>query len=366
MRPIKVFLSTAYLISCFTYGVGVGVYKWFPYKPLQTLKDKLIDVPTSESNNEELLVELAKTNNIDPSQKQSESNLYPSLGKQNSTTFISYGDIQPYIEEDSIKKFMRGFLRAINFQNASLIVHVGDTQNGFFQCTDSLSDLQRKLMNSLKAPVLYTPGDNEWRDCTDKTKGESHNLERLAYIRKTYFSNNRTLGRKSSIVENQSMLGFPENARLINDNVAFITAHVVGENNNFDPMSKQNTLEYLERDAANIAWIKESFKRYKDASAYVVVTHANIFDKKITPDLNYRKFAYRRFANTLSELSNKYNKPVLSLHGNMHKFKAFQPMKDKYPHLHVIQNFGYPDLKAIKIEVDISKKKPFNVIKIID
>ena len=41
-------------------------------------------------------------------------------------------------------------------------------------------------------------------------------------------------------------------------------------------------------------------------------------------------------------------------------------MKDKYPYLHVIQNFGYPDIKAIEIEVNPSKKIPFNVIKIID
>ena len=120
-------------------------------------------------------------------------------------------------------------------------------------------------------------------------------------------------------------------------------------------------MEYFQRNAANIAWIKESFERYKEASAYVVVTHANIFDNNRTPELNYRKFA-----NALSELSNKYNKPVLSLNGDRHKFEAYQPMKGKYPFLHVIQNFGYPDLKAIKIEVDISKEKPFNVIKIIN
>ena len=125
-------------------------------------------------------------------------------------------------------------------------------------------------------------------------------------------------------------------------------------------MSKQNTLEYFQRDAANIKWITESFERYKNASAYVVAIHANILYDSGAPLLQYSNFA-----NALFELSNKYKKPVLLLNGDQHSFKAFQPNKEKYPFLHAVRNFGWPDLKAIEIEVNPSKNIPFNVIKII-
>ena len=134
---------------------------------------------------------------------------------------------------------MKGILNSINAKNASLIVHVGDTQNSSFPCIDSRNDLQRDLMNSLNTAVLYTPGDNEWRDCIDESKGDNYNLERLKYLRETFFSMNKTLGKNPLIVENQRKRGYPENARLKIKNIAFITAHVVGSQNNFDPYSKK-------------------------------------------------------------------------------------------------------------------------------
>ena len=127
-----------------------------------------------------------------------------------------------------------------------MVINVGDTKDNNSKCTDSSINIQRDLMNSFNVPVLYTPGDNEWLDCYDKSKVETHPMERLAFIRKTYFSNKQTLGKNPTYVENQVKSGYPENARLIKGNVAFITAHVVGGNNNFDPLSKKNTLEYFQ------------------------------------------------------------------------------------------------------------------------
>ena len=371
MRPIKKFLlSFALLLFCFIYGLGVGLYKWFPYAPLKFVQDSITisisSEPTNEEsllkiskNNEELLADLAKTNNIDLYESLDESKSLLSSKESNSMRFISYGD-NPYIQEDRAEEVMKGLINSINNEKASLIFHVGDTKDNNSPCTNSSTNIQRNIMNSFNAPVLYTPGDNEWLDCSGSNKGEAHSSERLAHIRKTFFSNKRTLGRNPSVVENQIITGYPENARLSVGDVAFMTAHVVGGNNNFDPLSKQNTLEYFQRDAANIKWITESFERYKNASAYVVAIHANILYDSGAPLLQYSNFA-----NALFELSNKYQKPVLLLNGDQHSFKAFQPNKEKYPFLHAVRNFGWPDLKAIEIEVNPSKNIPFNVIKII-
>ena len=67
----------------------------------------------------------------------------------------------------------------------------------------------------------------------------------------------------------------------------------------------------------------------------------------------------------LYEISNTYKKPVLILFGDSHKFRDFQPMPKDYPYIYAIENYGNPDLKALMIQVDISKNKPFIIIKVI-
>ena len=201
-----------------------------------------------------------------------------SSGSKGTVTFIAYGD-NPMIPENDVESVISGLLDNINKHSPLLIVSLGDTFGGQ-PCTNSMIDLQREIMNKLNAPVLYTPGDNEWRDCVDETMANTYNFERLSYIRKTYFSNQQTLGKISEFVENQRERGYPENMRLKKNNIVFISAHVIGSNNNFDPMSKQNTMEFFERDAANIDWIKESFNKYENASAFVVAIHANMFQQK--------------------------------------------------------------------------------------
>jgi len=333
MKFNKFSLASLSILLIFSYGVGVGLYKWFPFTETQNT------------------IHFVK----DAIWKLTYNTRQTATDTPDAMTFIAYGD-NPYVPENDVEKIINGLLDAINEQNPSLVVHVGDTFGGQ-PCTDSMIDLQREMMNRLNAPVLYTPGDNEWRDCVDETKGDTHNLERLSYIRKTYFSNQQTLGKNSEFVENQSARGFPENMRLMKKNVAFITAHVVGSNNNFDPISKQNTMEYFERDAANIDWVTESFKKYKNASAFVIAIHADMSTPPKPP--------FRSFSNALNQLSNKYEKPVLILFGDSHQFRAFQPSQIKYPFISAIEVFGWPDVKAIEIEVDASKKTPFNVVEII-
>ena len=340
------------MIFCFFFGIGVGLYKWFPFEQLHVLKKTFKNTLSRKLNNDELLVELAKTNNIQIVNSLNGTKSLSPLIKSDSMKFISFSDNQ--------SKDIKSLISSINKRNPSLVVHLGDFETFPSLCTDSYMDQQYDLFNSLNAPVLFTPGDNDWLDCLDEGKGKSYNLKRLAKIRETFFSKNSTLGKKPSIVENQKMRGYPENARLIKKNIAFISAHICGGNNNFDPFSEQNTLEYLQRNEANINWITESFERYKDANAFVVAIHANMHINKKIP------FLYEKLAFTLFELSNKYKRPVLLLHGDIHDFKAYQPMKSQYPYLHVIQNFGYPVLKAIEIDVNPSKKIPFNVTKIIE
>lgn len=335
------------IVLIFSYGIGVGRYQWFPFTEISKVFSYV-----KKGINEKL------THNISQNETQIQTS------SKDVFSFIAYGD-NPYVPENDVERVMGGLLKSINNESPSLIVHVGDTF-GDQPCTNSMIDLQREMMNKLNAPVLYTLGDNEWKNCVDETKGNNHNLERLSYIRETYFSNQQTLGKISDLVESQRERGYPENVRLLKNNILFITANLVGPNNNFDPLSKQNTMEFFERDAANIDWINESFIKYKNASAFVVAIHADMFQPNPSnTGMHQPKPPFQNFSNVLNQLSNKYKKPVLLLFGDGHVFKSFKPSPKKYPFIDAISVYGWPDLKAIKVEVDVSQETPFRVIQII-
>jgi hypothetical protein len=74
---------------------------------------------------------------------------------------------------------------------------------------------------------------------------------------------------------------------------------------------------------------------------------------------------YQNFSNTLNQLSNKYKKPVLILFGDTHTFRTFQPSPKKYPFISAIEVYGWPNVKAVEIEVDVSQNTPFRVVETI-
>ena len=84
--------------------------------------------------------------------------------------FISFGD-NPHVPEGEVENYLKMVLDSINKHDPSLVIHVGDTVGGREPCTNSMIDLQKKVLNSINAPVIYTPGDNEWRDCYQEKKG---------------------------------------------------------------------------------------------------------------------------------------------------------------------------------------------------
>ena len=55
----------------------------------------------------------------------------------------------------------------INAATPPVVVHVGDT-HGDRTCNTPLMKVLRGFMDEISAPVLYTPGDNEWTDCGGK------------------------------------------------------------------------------------------------------------------------------------------------------------------------------------------------------
>ena len=99
---------------------------------------------------------------------------------------------------------------------------------------------RRELIERIRHPVIYTPGDNEWLDCVDIAFRPVDPLERLASLRSTFFAPaDRSLGEAPIPLETQSAdadrAEFVEHARWLHGGVLFVTLHVVGGANGGRP-----------------------------------------------------------------------------------------------------------------------------------
>ena len=79
----------------------------------------------------------------------------------------------------------------LNAHDLAFSVFDGDLKaGGDGACTDSLYTFQLSAFNSLRAPLIFTPGDNDWTDCWGRYgpgTGGFDPEERLNHERQLYF-----------------------------------------------------------------------------------------------------------------------------------------------------------------------------------
>ncbi len=269
--------------------------------------------------------------------------------------FVALGDM-PYGPPEEVYAPFETLLDTINARAPALVIHVGDTKSGGTPCSDQMLDDQLAYMNTLAAPVLYTPGDNEWTDCHRANAGGFDPLDRLDYIRRTYFADpSQSLGQATIAVESQAAAGYPENARMVFNDIMFVTAHVVGSNNNFEVRDPAAVEEFFARDAANVAWLRESFAAAGDAPALVLAIHANMFefDWNEFGRANWlRHSGFQTFGTALKEEAAAFGKPVLLIYGDSHIFRQSRPFQAEAPNLMALEVPGAADMHAVEIGVD--------------
>lgn len=282
---------------------------------------------------------------------------------ENILKVIALGDM-PYGDPAIVYPPYEDLIGAINKRNPDLVIHVGDTKGGG-ACTDDILTDQLNYMNSFDAPVLYTPGDNEWTDCAIFTNGADDPLERLAFIRKTYFSDpGKSLGKSPITLEHQDTDGFPENARFMQDGIAVITAHIVGSNNNLEASNQDATAEFFSRSKASTDWLVNSFQWAKNSDVVVVAIHADMFEfdfNELDDEGWLRHSGYAHFGSALQKAARDFGKPVLLIFGDSHKHRVFQPFPKYAPNITAIEVYGYRDMHAVEISIKPNSKTPFEV-----
>jgi hypothetical protein len=272
--------------------------------------------------------------------------------------FLATGDV-PYSAEQEVA--YRRLLEQSESQDFAFLLHVGDFKNGGTPCSDDEFVKIRDLFRAYPKPVVYTPGDNEWTDCHAV---DADPIERLGKLRDLFFNDGATLGLDQLHTVHQdrdaTFATFVENYRFTKAGVLFIVAHIVGSGNNHRVDHPSSMEEFRERNAANLAFLNESFAEAlsNDAPGVALIIHAN-------PGFETGTGAgFQDFLATMRGFLTKYQKPVVCIHGDSHYFRVDKPFKDElgstYLHFTRMEVFGSPNVAGVVVTVDPSDSQVFS------
>jgi hypothetical protein len=294
-----------------------------------------------------------------------------------------WGDM-PYAKADDAPA-IPALIADINASDIQFSLYDGDIKDGSSECTDEIYQDAIAMFDSLKKPAFYIPGDNEWTDCHRTNNGGYDNLERLDHIRKTMFGTLDSFGAEKMTPERQGAPGAPyvENMRVSRGGAMFVGLNVPGSNNNKvnddDACTKKSArtadlcvadnAEWAARDAANIAWMKESFAKAAaqgDKGIMIVIQGDPGFDIPETEEDDESRLAgkdgYAAFLDALISETEAFAGQVVLVHGDTHFFKIDKPLPDAthmLANFTRVQTFGSPNIQWIKVDVDPASRDVF-------
>lgn len=291
----------------------------------------------------------------------------PTPNPTGSFAFAALGDA-PYNSLE-LQRF-RLLLRDMDAHPLSWVLHIGDI---FWRpCSDDHYRAALARLNSLRHPVVYTPGDNEWTDCWEPGSGSYTPRERLTSLRRIFFAQPRqSLGASPIPLVTQAdraeFQEFVENVRWAHAGMMFATVHLVGSRNGLEPFSsrtKADDEEVFRRTEAAAAWLRETFAEAMaiEASAVVLGFHGTLGFGLGLPMEQVE--GYEPFTSTLAEVVERFGKPVLAIHGEAHEFTVDQPLvhrrtKRPFPNFTRLEVPGSPDVGWVRIVVTPGNAQPF-------
>jgi hypothetical protein len=277
---------------------------------------------------------------------------------------------------------------SINRAHVAFSIHNGDIKDGSSVCNDAVYDHAKALFNSMKAPLVYAPGDNEWADCHRSNNGGYNNLERLQHLRTSLFELGWSFAQRKMPISNQAA-PFVENTRFSHGGVMFVQVNVPGSNNNrvFDRKEctfksartwadcEADNAEYAVRNVAVNRWITESFElaRSSQARGLVITLQADPgFDLPETEHIdeaqvsgwNREASGYRDLMMTIMAQTRQFDGQVLFAHGDTHVFKIDKPLAGPFnilPNFTRVTTFGSPNNHWVQVEVDTRRPEVFTI-----
>ena len=281
-------------------------------------------------------------------------------GTQNNKTFEYaiglWGDL-PYSDVQALTG-VPNLIADMNDSDIEFSVHDGDLKAGNgtpgsvtpTTCSDALYVQALNYFNSLNKPAVFTPGDNDWTDCDRPSNGAFSSRERLDHERQVFFSTPFSLGAHPLRQEVQSTpdcLGVNgptacvENRRWTYKGVTYATLNVQGSCNNLcdtDP----DPVEYAARNAADIAWLQQTFAEANASGSGAVMlisqadpgfdatdsTRSPVRNAKTLVETDGQPDGFHDFLVVLRDQTIAFRRPVAYVHGDSHYFRVDKPFLD--------------------------------------
>ncbi len=307
---------------------------------------------------------------------------------------LPYSDVQATVGVPNL-------IADMNRHDLAFTVHNGDLKGGNStpnsttptSCANALYTQALGYFNALRAPAIFTPGDNDWTDCDRPSNGPFSSLERLDYERSVFFSTPFSLGRRRLRQDVQTELlclgvGGPvpcvENRRWSVGGVTYVTLNVPGSCNNLCDTAPDPT-EFAARNLANIAWLQETFAKAtaRRSAAVMVIAQANpgwdLSDGTRAPLRNPVTLAqtdgqpdgFQDYLRALRAEVIAFRRPVAYVHGDSHYFRVDSPLLDslgrRLENFTRIETFGNSaatgnnDARWVKVVVDARSAEVFSV-----
>jgi hypothetical protein len=239
------------------------------------------------------------------------------------------------------------------------VIHVGDIHSGSEACTKPFDQAIFNFWTAFVRPLIYTPGDNEWSDCSKAKElagldvfgnppdnagimgaPVANPLAHLTLVRSLFFANpGRTLGQHPMQVISQATAfdpAYPEDAAYVENvmweqsKTVFVTLNLPGgSNNDADAWNGPgNTNDQSERNArtpADVRWLNQAFALAEadNAHSVVIIGQADMWD---VADLVPHQSNYEPIVFAMADNAMRYGKPVLYFNGDSHTYRSDNPL----------------------------------------
>ena len=260
------------------------------------------------------------------------------------------------------RRRLPALIHAMTGAGLAFTVHDGDIKDGPVPCHQAIYDETLRLFNRFGHPLIYTPGDNEWTDCW-RSGGQP--LDRLSAIRRTFFADGLSHGKRRMPLDRQSSR-FPENARWSGAGVTFASVHIVGSNNGLpDDERPGDRAEHDSRTAAGLRWVGATFAAARSGGSAGVVLF--IHGDPLFGRPPGERYGYDRFLAGVEREVLAFGKPVLLVHGDTHTYRLDRPWKTysqprrRLDNLTRLESFGPEEMGYVRVTVDRRSEAVFRV-----
>lgn len=277
-------------------------------------------------------------------------------------SIVVLGDM-PYFLPKDYERF-DSLIKEINKDTQDFNVFIGDFKSSITPCSGAAYEKIFGYFNQFKKPLIYTPGDNEWTDCHKAEAGSYVPEERLDSIRRLFFKGDLSFGQAKMIMLSQSVYPqytkYSENKLFVHKQICFSTLHIVGSNNHYFPGQDSLNGEFDERKAANLFWLKTTFKLAKDANVLgiVLLIHADMFAS------GRDNSGFDDFKTELNKAAIDFKLPILLVNGDSHVYAVDQPFGSTVgtaKNVTRVTVFGETEMRAVRVQIEPNGQSLFSI-----